>query len=54
METDYKLSRREKVRLVTSYLRGCWGYFEAALLCACLSMSFKAWSSTRSRRRSSA
>ena len=42
METDYKLSRREKVRLVTRYLRGCWGYFAAALLCACLSMAFNA------------
>lgn len=42
METNYKLSRREKVRLVTRYLRGCWGYFAAALLCACLSMAFNA------------
>ena len=40
--TTQKLSRREKVRLVTHYLRGCWGYFIAALVFSCLSMAFNA------------
>ena len=40
--TTQKLSRREKARLVTHYLRGCWGYFIAALVFSCLSMAFNA------------
>ena len=40
--TTQMLSRREKARLVTHYLRGCWGYFIAALVFSCLSMAFNA------------
>ena len=36
MESNFKLSRREKTGLVARYLRGCWGYFLAAILFACL------------------
>ena len=42
MEPNFKLSRGEKLRLVTRYLRGCWGYFFWALLCSCLSMVLNA------------
>ena len=42
METNFKLSRREKARLVTRYLRGCWGFFLAGLLFSCLSMALNA------------
>ena len=42
MESNFKLSRREKTGLVARYLRGCWGYFLAAILFACLSMALNA------------
>lgn len=42
METQFKLPKREKLELVARYLRGNWGFFAAALLCACLGMVFNA------------
>ena len=42
METNEKLSRREKTRLVMRYLRGCWGFFLAGLIFSCLSMALNA------------
>ncbi|MDD7312575.1 MAG: ABC transporter ATP-binding protein [Clostridiaceae bacterium] len=42
MEPNYKLSRQQKVRLITRYLRGCWPYFAVGLACACLSMALNA------------
>ena len=42
METQFKLPKREKLELVVRYLRGNWGFFAAALLCACLGMVFNA------------
>lgn len=42
METQIKLSRREKTSLILRYLRGCIGFFAIALLCACLGMVFNA------------
>jgi len=42
MESNFKLSGKEKVRLIFRYLRNCWGHFAAALLCACLAMVFGA------------
>ena len=42
MEPNFKLSRSGKLRLVTRYLRGCWGYFVWALVCSCLSMVLNA------------
>ena len=42
METQNKLSRREKTNLILRYLRGCIGFFTVALLCACLGMVFNA------------
>ena len=42
MESNFKLSRREKTGLVARYLRGCWRYFLAAILFACLSMALNA------------
>ena len=42
METNCKLSRTEKARLIFRYLRDCWGHFAAAIGCACLAMVFGA------------
>ncbi len=42
MEPNFKLSRRDKVHLVTRYLRGCRGFFLAGLLFSCLSMALNA------------
>ena len=42
METNYKLSRRDKLSLVMKYLRPVIPFFAVALLCACLSMVFNA------------
>ncbi len=42
MDPNFKLSRSGKLRLVTQYLRGCWGYFVWALICSCLSMALNA------------
>ena len=42
METNCKLSRTEKARLIFRYLRDCWGHFVAAIGCACLAMVFGA------------
>ena len=42
METQFKLPKREKLELVARYLRGNWGFFAAALLCAGLGMVFNA------------
>lgn len=42
METQFKLSRREKTGMILRYLRGCGKYFIAALVYACLGMVFNA------------
>ena len=42
MEPNYKLSRQQKIRLITRYLPGCWPYFAVGLACACLSMALNA------------
>ena len=36
METNCKLSRTEKARLIFRYLRDCWGHFAAAIGCAAI------------------
>lgn len=41
-EPQFKLSRREKAGMILRYLRGCKGFFAAALICACLSMVLNA------------
>lgn len=41
-ESQFKLSRRKKAEMVLRYLRGCKGFFAAALICACLSMVLNA------------
>ena len=42
MEPNFKLSRQQKISLVTRYLRGCWQFFAAGLVCACLGMALNA------------
>ncbi len=42
METVSKLSRRQKVNLITRYLHGAIGYFVVAIFCACLGMVLNA------------
>ena len=42
MEPNFKLSRQQKISLVTRYLRGCWQFFVAGLVCACLGMALNA------------
>ena len=42
METQCKLSKREKLKMVAQYLHGNLGFFTAALLFACLGMVFNA------------
>ena len=42
MDPHYKLTRQEKLRLVTRYLRGCWKYFLLGIFCACLGMALNA------------
>ena len=42
MEPEFKLSPREKMRMILQYLRGNIGFFAAALICACLGMVFNA------------
>ncbi len=42
METHTKLSRSEKTRLVTRYLKGCGRFFALGILCACLGMALNA------------
>ncbi len=42
MESNYKLSGRQKARMVTRYLRGCTRFFAAGIACACGSMLLNA------------
>ncbi len=42
MEPNYKLSRQQKTQLITRYLRGCWKFFVAGIVCACLGMALNA------------
>ena len=42
MEPNYKLSRQQKTQLITRYLRGCWKFFAAGIVCACLGMALNA------------
>lgn len=34
MESQTKLSRREKTGMIVRYLRGCWGFFAGAVVLA--------------------
>ena len=34
MESQTKLSRREKTGMIVCYLRGCWGFFAGAVVLA--------------------
>ncbi len=42
MEPNHKLSRQQKTRLVTRYLRGCWPWFAVGIFCACMGMALNA------------
>ncbi len=42
MEPNHKLSGRQKIQLVTRYLRGCWQWFAAGIFCACTGMALNA------------